>query len=325
MRSLLFQLLHLVVLANGTGHFALDGGSGNYPATTCITDPDTTRAHSRVIAAQCCDASLTGDDGCRRYVSSSNNEGCIAGMPPREYTFTQALALCDAEGLVMCDRSCVGTGCSYNNVLVWTSLPCTESPTASPTFAPTGGTTAAPTTATPTTASPSTSPTTRAPSASPTTSAPTSFSHDPLCSDTCPGYNHDDECDDGELPRSTSLPLPPTSCRTGLVARDAAPTRPVRAPGGEPSTFDFCGLGSDCSDCGGRHPPPLPPPPSPLPPGVKCDDSCIDHNDDSCDDGGPSRDPSPARAPEQLPRLRARAPATVAWLMCAPFCGRPRR
>ena len=127
---------------------ALDGGRGDNPATTCITDPQETQAHGVTIAAQCCDPSDTSfNDGCRRYVDSTNNdEGCIGGNPPRPYTFAQAEALCDAAGLIMCDRNCHTHGCAYNSEIVWTSLQCSASPTASPSASPT---TAAPTTASP--------------------------------------------------------------------------------------------------------------------------------------------------------------------------------
>ena len=93
---------------------ALDGGNDNYPATTCITDPDTTLVDDVPIAAQCCDPSISGDAGCRRKTDTNNDEGCIGGKPPREYTFAQAAQLCDAAGLIMCDRSCEDEGCNYN-------------------------------------------------------------------------------------------------------------------------------------------------------------------------------------------------------------------
>ena len=98
---------------------ALDGGNDNYPATTCITDPDTTLVDDVPIAAQCCDPSISGDAGCRRKTDTNNDEGCIGGNPVRKYTYAQAHALCNDAGLEMCTQahanpSCAGYGCGYN-------------------------------------------------------------------------------------------------------------------------------------------------------------------------------------------------------------------
>jgi hypothetical protein len=113
----------------------LDGGKGDHPDSTCVTDPAQTTVNGVTVATQCCDPSDTSlMDGCRRYVGTDDDSGCIGGRdPPRAHTFAQAEALCSAAGLVMCDQSCKGHGCGYNTRLVWTHLPCTPSPTAAPT------------------------------------------------------------------------------------------------------------------------------------------------------------------------------------------------
>ena len=102
----------------------VDGGSGTHPASTCITDPAqttvTTTGMTTTIAAQCCDDSAKDSDprqGCRRFPTDqpiSTDENCVAGIPPREYTFAQAAQLCLDMGLDLCDRSCKGFGCGYN-------------------------------------------------------------------------------------------------------------------------------------------------------------------------------------------------------------------
>jgi len=49
---------------------------------------------------------------CRRYVGGAkDDDGCVGGMPPREYTFAQVVELCADFGLEPCDRSCAGQGC----------------------------------------------------------------------------------------------------------------------------------------------------------------------------------------------------------------------
>lgn len=103
----------------------MDGGSGKHPASTCITDPaqttvKTTTGMAATIAAQCCDDTATGlayDDGCRRRPAGqpiSSDANCVAGIPPRAATFAQAAQLCFDMGLDLCDRSCKGFGCGYN-------------------------------------------------------------------------------------------------------------------------------------------------------------------------------------------------------------------
>ena len=126
----------------------LDGGRGNFPAATCVST-SATHTQGTSIVSQCCDPSDTSNEGCRRYVGTDDDAGCVGGRsPPRPYTFAQAQALCDGLGLVMCDRRCVGTGCAYNQYPLWSILECpspTVSPTSQPTAAPTGYPTAMPT------------------------------------------------------------------------------------------------------------------------------------------------------------------------------------
>lgn len=106
----------------------LDGGARLSPPTTCI-DPTSavTAVNDRLIAAQCCDK----DGGaCRRFAPGKQNDedGCIAGFargkPPQAMTYAAAQSRCSALGLAMCENSCAGTGCLYNQYPVFTSLEC---------------------------------------------------------------------------------------------------------------------------------------------------------------------------------------------------------
>jgi len=107
----------------------LDGGSKQSPSTTCV-DPtsDVTAINGKPIAAQCCDKG--GNRACRRVAPDKKNddEGCIAGFarnkPPEVMTYAAAQAKCAALGLDMCEKSCSGTGCYYNNYPVYTKLTC---------------------------------------------------------------------------------------------------------------------------------------------------------------------------------------------------------
>ena len=66
--------------------------------------------------AQCCDPAAAGAAvGCRRYLGSDDDAGCVGGVPPRPHTFAQATALCVGLGLGLCDSECAGTGCGYND------------------------------------------------------------------------------------------------------------------------------------------------------------------------------------------------------------------
>lgn len=99
----------------------LDGGNGNYPASTCIEDPTQTTLNGAVIAAQCCDK---GSGECRRYIGSNDNAGCVAGRPPRPYHYSEVEALCAERGLGLCKSSCKNAGCWYDANPVWTDAPC---------------------------------------------------------------------------------------------------------------------------------------------------------------------------------------------------------
>ena len=103
---------------------ALWGSSDNPSRGICIASLTATRAPDGTrVAAQCC--TVSGE--CRRSVSSSDGD-CIAGnlRDPGfvEMTFDQAQGACAARGLLMCERSCVDEGCSYNKGYVWTGLRC---------------------------------------------------------------------------------------------------------------------------------------------------------------------------------------------------------
>ena len=73
--------------------------------------------------AQCCDRSDTSAAGCRRYVGTNDDAGCVAGDPPRPHTYAQAVSLCNSLGLGLCADACAGQGCGYNPYPVWTSEP----------------------------------------------------------------------------------------------------------------------------------------------------------------------------------------------------------
>ena len=58
----------------------------------------------------------------------NDDEGCIAGhakgKPPTAMTYSEAKAECDRLDLDMCEESCKGTGCLYNDYPVYTKLEC---------------------------------------------------------------------------------------------------------------------------------------------------------------------------------------------------------
>merc|ERR1712176_1164403 len=87
------------------------------------------------IAAQCCASDQEGKDACRRRATedggpSTSNEDCIAGFwksstnPFVEKTYGETVTACAARGLVLCEQSCDGEGCAYNNYPVYSGLPC---------------------------------------------------------------------------------------------------------------------------------------------------------------------------------------------------------
>ena len=101
---------------------ALDGGRGNHPAETCITNlAETTMVgDSGIIAAQCCAESAGGAavaaHNCRRWTGTNDEDGCFGGSsPPTPTTYLETVALCEAAGLDLCQQSCRGTGCEYNS------------------------------------------------------------------------------------------------------------------------------------------------------------------------------------------------------------------
>ena len=108
---------------------ALKGDSDAVSNGECITSSDAVSVNGKQICAQCC----TSSGGCKRRTSNSNND-CIAGMYGGstfvEMTFAQTVEACSSRGLVLCEKSCSGQGCSYNNGYVWTGLGCDGEPEA---------------------------------------------------------------------------------------------------------------------------------------------------------------------------------------------------
>jgi len=106
---------------------ALRGDADAVSSGVCITSPTATATPGGTkIAAQCCTAS--GE--CKRTTSTSNAD-CIAGdfsgSSFVSMTFAETEAACSSRGLVLCQRSCAGQGCFYNQAYVWTGIPCTGS------------------------------------------------------------------------------------------------------------------------------------------------------------------------------------------------------
>merc|ERR1712176_1584328 len=108
-----------------------------WPGDEAVTSYETEQLRFTAIAAQCCASNQPVDprDACRRCATvdggpSSSNEDCIAGWwksstkPFVEKTYGEAVAACAARGLVLCDQSCSGLGCSYNFYPVYSRLPC---------------------------------------------------------------------------------------------------------------------------------------------------------------------------------------------------------
>ena len=117
------------------GITVLDGGKGDHPENTCVESTTQTSINGAVIATQCCEMVTGGNETCRRYVGTDDDDGCVSGVPPRPNTFGQAEALCSGLGLELCAGSCKGNGCEYNKYPVWTSTPCGGSVVAPPTTA----------------------------------------------------------------------------------------------------------------------------------------------------------------------------------------------
>ena len=106
-----------------TGVLVLDGGSGNFPPQSCVTNESTTAFGGEVIAAQCCTASGV----CKRKTSSSNND-CVGGMYPnvRPMTIAETYQSCVSQGLQLCQKNCANAGelCSRSKPgLAWTRAP----------------------------------------------------------------------------------------------------------------------------------------------------------------------------------------------------------
>jgi hypothetical protein len=89
--------------------WALDGGNDENPARTCLDRHNATVVNGVVVAAQCCDASDSTQNGCRRWVGGTkDDDDCVAGMPPRPYNFLQTEQLCADLGLMTCEQPCAG-------------------------------------------------------------------------------------------------------------------------------------------------------------------------------------------------------------------------
>ena len=159
-----------------------------------------------------------------------------------------------------------------------------------------------------------------------------------LCEEDCGAYTGDGDCDDGGPgsewsscalgndcsdcgPRFQPPPSPPGAPQPPGVPWDLAMCTDTcdyakddactdGGPGAEYSSWYYaCDMGTDCTDCGPRFPPPppLPSPPPPSPPPIPppltepaspptppappshptlCGDSCSYLSDGDCDDGG---------------------------------------
>jgi len=113
------------------GYLIQDGDSDVFE---CVTDPTATRASDgKPIAAQCCDGPT-----CKRQLTTEN-EYCIAGLydrnrqqVPIETTWYDAERICLEKGFTLCDKNCADEGCFYNEIWVWTNLPCPSPPFPSP-------------------------------------------------------------------------------------------------------------------------------------------------------------------------------------------------
>jgi hypothetical protein len=123
----------------------VDGGSGHFPAVTCVTDPATDAVGDAPIAVQCCDL-VSGD--CRRHTAGAAATAaemelaCVGGWGYENATsqveaplvpssssilrasFSRAEWECEQRGLRLCQQSCAGQGCGYDELPVWTGLPC---------------------------------------------------------------------------------------------------------------------------------------------------------------------------------------------------------
>lgn len=117
------------------GRQVLDGGSGKFPTSTCISAADLSSAttiarksggQQRRIATQCCTAS----NECRRRTSGLlpicfSGPGNSAGSQAiTARTFKEAEALCEANGLELCEQDCKNAGCAYNSYPVFSKLTC---------------------------------------------------------------------------------------------------------------------------------------------------------------------------------------------------------
>lgn len=80
-----------------------------------------------IIAAQCCTA---GGACARSSANVAGNDKCIAGHSNRlngniqRFTYAQTKERCADLDLELCQQSCRGKGCYYNNHPVYSSLPC---------------------------------------------------------------------------------------------------------------------------------------------------------------------------------------------------------
>jgi hypothetical protein len=99
----------------------LNGGSGSHP-DVCVTDHSATHIDGIAIASQCCEGAT-----CRRQSGGT----CIFGFMGSSYVFhtlSETVAVCESYGYTVCDQSCSGQGCSYNDFYVWTNVPCPPPP-----------------------------------------------------------------------------------------------------------------------------------------------------------------------------------------------------
>uniref|UniRef100_A0A7S4F5A0 Peptidase S1 domain-containing protein n=1 Tax=Chrysotila carterae TaxID=13221 RepID=A0A7S4F5A0_CHRCT len=94
-----------------------------------------TMVNAQAIAVQCCLRNVHGVEACVR-TTNGRRDGCLGGVPPQEFTYSQARRHCHINGFSLCAQSCVDRGCTYNNYPVWTRLPCSLPSPVPPMFLP---------------------------------------------------------------------------------------------------------------------------------------------------------------------------------------------
>ena len=106
------------------GVLILDGFDSG--AEACVHDPAATTHNGTRIAAQCCDGSTckrkTGEDATSCITGHANHDSGATRF--QQTTWAEASHRCALFGYTLCNQSCVGTGCGYNYLWVWSSRLC---------------------------------------------------------------------------------------------------------------------------------------------------------------------------------------------------------